>query len=492
VADLLRLLWGRADAFEPFFTTDEVARWPVGAFDLLSGLGLLGRAGDALAIACDACGEDHVEEVLVVGSRPDTNIRAYIFCPEAGRVAVPLERLRRWAIDFPRLAALTSGTLQAAGDVERIVPCRIWLLGRLAIGGEVHEVFFARGLCWPDAVEVVGQAGRLLQSPRRLVLVPGGVPPVDVWQGDAPRILPLSALLSWDGSCLTANHSLLTTCAAKGKKRLPPQTILFPTPAGATWEDVHLTVADHQVCVEVKGVRRTLTFQEAGFEERRRGNAPNRLWRLLRLMALHGGIISLDSPGLTQAVRDNLKQYVNQLGQQLNKLLHIEGRPIKLLRRTRRYESRFRIAAEGGMRFPTPAGVTWDGVSITETATGEIAIAVDAVEPFATFVHSPNERNGGRWEGAQRSSMLRREYDLRTLGLADQTGRPNEAGQALLAVLRGGGKVQREPMDRAMLALGRHLTDLLAIDDPPFQFAASRKLWTAHFEASSPVCDARS
>jgi hypothetical protein len=317
------------------------------------------------------------------------------------------------------------------------------------------------------------------------------MPPADVWQGDAPRILPLSALLSWDDDHLVVDMNLLAACAGKRKKRPPPQTVLFSPPPGATWEEVRLTVAEQRICIEVKGRRRTLTFVEAGFEEQRRGNIPNRLWQLLRVFALHGGILSFACPELDQAQRVNLKQNVSKLGQVLARLLQIPGSPFKPPRKTRRYETRFRIATEEGVRFPTPQGVCWDDVSISETEAGDIAVAVSTLETFVTFTSSPEEEDRGRMEEAEREGVLRKEYDLRTLGLADADGRPNAAGVALLAVLREGGKVQKDKTDQAMLALNRRLTDLMQITAPPFQFSAGCKIWSALFEASSAAGDAR-
>ncbi len=404
---------------------------------------------------------------------------------------MPLERLRRWEIDFPRLAAATASALQPVGELETITPSRLWLLGRIAVGGEAHELFLARGLCWPDAADVIGRAPRLLQSPRRIVLAPGRVPGPGLWQGEAPRVLPLSALLSGDGSRLVADNSLLTVGMTKKRKPAPHQTVLFPTPAGATWEDVCLTFSEQVVCIEVKGVRRTLTFQEAGFEERRRHNAPNRLWTLLRAFALHGGVLPFDSPSMARSTRVNLKQYVTELGQQLALLMQIAGRPFKDSRRTRRYETRFRIATSDGVRFPTPAGIGWEGVSITEPEAGLIAVSADAVEPFVAYSRPSAEGSGGRWDGAVGVACLSREYDLPTLGLADSAGHPSAAGQALLAVLRGAGKIRREPTDRAMLALCKRLTELLQLDGSPFEFSPRNK-WSARFTAASAFSGGRS
>jgi hypothetical protein len=282
-----------------------------------------------------------------------------------------------------------------------------------------------------------------------------------------------------------ADGDFLVAGVGKRKKRARYRTAVFPTPPGATWEDVCLTVSDHEVRVEVEGKRRTLTFSQAGYEDRRGGNVPNQLWSLLRLFALHGGTIPFDSTSLTGPLRTGLKQSVTKLGRRLKELFQIEGSPFKDSRRTRRYESRFRISAGEGVRFPTPGGVGWDQVSIWETEHGSIAVSVDAHETFATLTPPSEEEGHGTWEHAQRSSSLRREYDLRTLGLAGEDGRLSAAGQALLAVLRAGGKVQREETDKGMVALGKRLTDLMEITSSPFQFSPGRKLWAALFDASS-------
>jgi hypothetical protein len=264
---------------------------------------------------------------------------------------------------------------------------------------------------------------------------------------------------------------------------------LFPTPAGATWEDVRLTVGDLRLAIDVRGKRKTFTFQEAGFEDRRRGSTPDRLWRLLRVFALRGGIIPFESPDLGKRERGNLKQNVSKLGHRLMALLHIEGSPFKDSRGSRRYEARFKIAATEGVRFPTPAGVNWDKITLTEVRPGVIGVSVEETEIFAAYSPPGEERQPGRWEAAERPGALTREYDFLTLGLAGDDGRPDARGEALITVLRAGGKVQRPQRDSAMLGLCKRLTDLLWLQDSPFQFSPERQTWSAHFYASSSVGD---
>lgn len=278
--------------------------------------------------------------------------------------------------------------------------------------------------------------------------------------------------------------------SAGKRKKAKPLTITksFPTPNGATWDNVCIWMSDQRIRVEVLGKRKEFTFQEAGFEEKRRGNVPDRLWILLRQFAVHGGILPANISSLPEQVRTNLKQNVSQLGKRLVELFVIDGKPFKDTHVTRRYETRFKIFAEEGLHFPTPDGLTWDGVSIAEVRTGVITVRADAVDTHGVY-NPPNaeEESPGRWEAVVQTGALTREYDLRSLGLADEESNFTPVGEAFLAVLRGGGKIQRKNKDKSMLSLGRHLCDLMQINASPFQFSKAQQIWSALFEASSSV-----
>jgi hypothetical protein len=489
VTDVLRLLRDRADAREPVYTADDVAVWPKGVVEQLVSAGLLTAAPNATAVVCDACAGDHVEEVVYVESPPGTGLRAYIRCPVEGRVAVPLERLRRWEVNFRTVAQHSASALDTCGDVEEVVPVRVWLLGKTSLGRLPYEIFFCRGLTWADGAEVVGRAARLRASPQPVILVPGDLPDTAIWAGDVPVVLPFTALMSWDGTCLSCDRAQLEVAVGKRKKAKPPApTTSFPTPQGATWENVRIRMDDLRMRVEVLGRRKDLTFQKAGFEEKRRGNVPDRLWILLRQFAVHGGILPSNISSLPAQVRTNLKQDVSKLGQRLAALFLLDGKPFKDTRVTHRYEARFTIFAEEGLRFPTPEDLTWDGVSIAEVRAGVILVRADAADAFGVYTAPDDEtKSPGRWEAAVREGTIEREYDLRSLGLADEDGKPNPTGEALLAILRGGGKVRRKNDDKAMLALGRLLGNLMQIDTPPFQFSSIQNKWSALFEATSIV-----
>ncbi|HPT28886.1 MAG TPA: hypothetical protein PLZ95_20865, partial [Bryobacteraceae bacterium] len=77
------------------------------------------------------------------------------------------------------------------------------------------------------------------------------------------------------------------------------------------------------------------------------------------------------------------------------------------------------------------------------------------------------------------------EYDLRALGLADEVGRPTAEARVLLDFLRNGGKLTRRGDDKDVLRLGGRLRLWMGMDSGPFQFAPSRRLWTATFECGT-------
>jgi hypothetical protein len=491
----LRHIWERADAPDAVYSFDELVRWSPAAAEQLQTWGLLRRAANATAVVCDACGGGHVETVILLESPPGTGPRAYIVCPEAGRVFVPLDRLKRWEVNFGALAELTASALATAGAVEEVVPSRVWLLGKTTLLGRPREFFLARGLTWRDGPTVVSRAQRLQASPCPVVLVAGSIPKPEVWTCDPPPVVALAAVLATQGERIVADRALLECGVPNARKAHPPApTASFPTPPGATWEAVRLVVSDHGLRVEVGDRRRDFTFQEAGFEDRKRGGVPDRLWTLLRVFARRGGAIPFDSPDLSQSERSNLKQNVSGLRKRLAALLNIKGGPFLDSRHARQYVARFKVTAEGLPAFPTPAGTSWDAVSIEEVRAGVIRVCIEATEDAVVYVHEDNDDNAGtrgRWEGAEQLGVVQREYDLCILGLADAGGEANEVGKALLAMLRGAGKVRREQDDESMLALCGLLTKLLQINQPPFQFSDRQQTWSALFDASSTLYRSR-
>jgi hypothetical protein len=259
-------------------------------------------------------------------------------------------------------------------------------------------------------------------------------------------------------------------------------------PPGTTWEDVRVSVGEHTLYIEVKAKKVDFTFQEAGFEERRRRKVPDRLWALLRGLAVRGGALPYDDPELDWKVRLHIKQNISQLRKRLKALLPIEGDPFRPTHKTREYRSRFKISTTEGLLFPTPADTTWDKVSIAEVRQDVIrfSVGVETEERFSAPT-GPDEELETEVGVGVREGTRDYEYDLRTLGLVVKDGSPDLRGLALLAVLRGQGKVERHSRDQAMLLLSKFLCSFMQIEKPPFEFSENKNLWVATFEASSAI-----
>lgn len=490
MSDALAEIWERADAKEPRFSGDEVAAWDDGLVGRFADAGLVHEVENATSVTCDACADGHVEDVTFIESPRRSPVRAYIHCPEHGRVRVPLDRLRQWEVDFGGVASATARALELAGDVEELVPSRIWFLGKATIAAMSRELFLARGLTWQDAAEVLGESTRLNAAKSALVLVAGEVPPEGIWNGDAPPVVALKTVATWNETGLSIDRGHLEALLTTGRKKTPAVPLVsFPTPAGTTWADVRFVVTDAALRIEAKGKRKDYTFAEAGFEERRKKDTPDRLWALLKMFGMHGGVLPFKA--VDEKTRTNLKQYVSDLRQRLAALLPgIEGESIVYDKDESAYRTAFRISSERTLQFPTPEGASWTNVSIAPHGETGVRIVVTASETFSASGYTEDEEDGGdvhQWEAAEREGTVERTYDLRTLGLADDRGRPNRAGQALLAVLAGKGTVQRKANDKGMLELCGVLSKLMSIDDSPFEFAEIEEKWVSIFD----VCDAR-
>ncbi len=144
----------RAQAKEPIFTADEVATWSDSLFDQLITDGVLKATDNAASVSCDACGQDHVEKIEYIESPPGKELRAYVPCPENGRIRVPLGRLRRWIVSKTRLveAGLIAGALDdnrdnLLADLRGLVDT----LGDFLESGETSEGYDPDAMDWEAA-----------------------------------------------------------------------------------------------------------------------------------------------------------------------------------------------------------------------------------------------------------------------------------------------------------------------------------------------------
>jgi hypothetical protein len=100
--NVLSVLALRVKLGMPVFGSDEIDDWPPGLIEELVSEGWLAEIERAKTIACDGCHDDHIEEVVLIQSPPGSPLRAYIPCPDLGRVRIPVTRLRRWEINQKR------------------------------------------------------------------------------------------------------------------------------------------------------------------------------------------------------------------------------------------------------------------------------------------------------------------------------------------------------------------------------------------------------
>ena len=112
---ILRVLDANGEAV---FSREDVAAWPEGDFEEALRTGLLEEAAPAEEVVCPGCEEACLEDVeFVYGDRPE-DARAYVICgkrDDIGRVRIPLESLRRWAVNKRQAETLRWGAGRGQG-----------------------------------------------------------------------------------------------------------------------------------------------------------------------------------------------------------------------------------------------------------------------------------------------------------------------------------------------------------------------------------------
>ena len=229
--DYISAFWIRADLEDPVFIGDEIRRWPANIRHLFEFHSLIRQSENLRVIDCDACGDSHVEEVEILTEPPGTKPRAYISCPEAGRVFVEWERLQQWSVDLEALARTVAAALDLRDRIVSITPSRVWLLGTRKFVERMQDVFLVRGINWPDNRQILESATRLANSPCPLIFCLNRVPNDPEWQDKNRIVLSLSET-SWLGNrqstFLKKVSAVLSEYAKKKKtpKELGPVTSL--------------------------------------------------------------------------------------------------------------------------------------------------------------------------------------------------------------------------------------------------------------------------
>lgn len=478
--DVLREICQCLDRSNPIFDDDALRFWPAGERERWTALGILAETAPAQSLVCDACGHGHVECVRIVDV-PNRPRRWFISCPEEGPIRVDPERLRQWAVRGDRLAGRIAEAGGFAGGMTVLEPGRVWRLGKATLGGRAVVAYLARGLGWPDAADLVARVPAL-RSANTVVLVPAAVPRSTIWGGStAPPVVPLTDLLDPAEDGFRFDRDLLAGSIPNAHPTATSELIeTFPTPAGTTWADLELVVEDEHLRATMGGTARRFHLSTIGFADRRKKTAPDRVWTLLRLFAEHRGVIP-SCPGQAVAVPDRVKQVVLELGQRLQAIFQLDGRPIRHVSKSKEYRAGFSIASTSRPRFPTPPGAGWEDLILTELPGGRLEVTVEGIERSPAF-----DAASETWDQSESSTSWSRRYTLRELGLADEHDAPTPLGRALVDLLRNRGALGKSIAERDKLDLNRWLSDFFGLPDP-FEIHPKTDRWVVRLTVASQV-----
>jgi hypothetical protein len=230
VTDGLAAFWSRADLEDSAFTGDELRRLPAAIRHLLESHSLIRQSENLRVVECDACGDGHLEEVEILVEPAGSKARAYITCPDAGRVSVDMERLQLWSVDLDAVARTAAVALDLRGRIISITPNRVWLLGTKQFDQHMRDIFLVRGIDWSDNRQILESAARLSNSRCPLILCLNRFPNDAEWQ-DRDRVVISLAETSWFGGQQSSLGDRIAAILGeyKGPRGIDP---LPPTPAG--------------------------------------------------------------------------------------------------------------------------------------------------------------------------------------------------------------------------------------------------------------------
>lgn len=268
-------------------------------------------------MVCDGCGEACLEDVELIGGGNDGPVRAYVVCQrreDVGRVAVPLERLQRWAVDLHALTGLVADGLGTAGGAEEVAAGRLWWLGKVMFRAGRADAFLARGAGRGDADEVVAANPRLRQCSRAVVLTLSDVPPD--WL-PSRVCLSLRRVLAIEGGALTLDRACIEEEAARWLGRSVFSGSRFPTPPGTTWEQVTITIlADGDAAQVTAGdITEPVTPDQMGMAYARNPAKFTEDWKTLLRLSAHGRVTTEDpevqfiTPKRVERLKKKLRQF---------------------------------------------------------------------------------------------------------------------------------------------------------------------------------------
>jgi len=221
--DLFHLVLAAADDVGRIFDHAEIQTWPAGSLAALGRLGLLRQSGTGLHAPCPNCEDGHIEPVTIRPGAGDAK-RYFIWCPEAMRVEVTPEMCNGWEVDLDGLARAVASAMSLKGSPKRLVPGRLWALGRALWKHSTREVVLALRLRDTDVSAVTSHIG---VGGRAIVFVPQHPPDDRVWPGRVPAVVALSRVATLGADSLALDVAAIgeivanADAAAEARSALP-------------------------------------------------------------------------------------------------------------------------------------------------------------------------------------------------------------------------------------------------------------------------------
>lgn len=157
--------------------------------------------------------------------------------------------------------------------------------------------------------------------------------------------LPLNECIALDGEGRFAATEIAQGRLAELQQAAVPHggdavgRVFFPTPPGATWQDVRIKFVDGEtVSIQVAGARGIFTYSQLGMADGRNAK-PTKQWEFLIALAGGNGVMTWSNP---QATRKNQKRR-EMLAANLKEFFRIDGEPIEYVEECKGWRTLFTI-----------------------------------------------------------------------------------------------------------------------------------------------------
>ncbi|MFN3324994.1 MAG: hypothetical protein ACK5AZ_15975 [Bryobacteraceae bacterium] len=475
-AELWRAVVRRCGSGERAFCFDEVREWPRADFEHLVKLGILQEGPLAASVVCDACGKMHRADVLWEPSVRDAlGKRAYIRCEDEGPVHVPEFRLRQWVIDGGVMAERLAAAMVLSGTIEQVLAGKVWKLGRRRLAGRFRDVFLSMAAAGEQA-RIADAAARHLTARDGVLL--SGQPFHKEERLDRLTVFDLAEVVELGADGLTVDLDYIEDALPRDRAIKEDKIRSLPIPEGIPWPEVTLEVGESSLRVLARGQSWDVDLEEAGFADtRRKSGEVDQLFQILSLFALRRGCLALAEVKRRKNNPDGFRRQISNLRKRLSSLIPAEGESILWDSGEEAYTCHFRIQRSGEVTLPQPADGSWMSLELMERRDSRIAVGVKANQ-----IRRARDAETGP---AEHQESLWQDYSLVDLGLARDVDRVLPEGQALIDLLRAGGRLARPGDDMAILKLNQWLRDRTGLAGDPLQFSEATETWIAAFDCAS-------